>query len=208
MKPNSTENLFKTDCIRTHTGLYMNVFCPTPEMICIEDIAHSLSHQCRFGGHLPQFYSVAQHCVNVASIVPPELRLAALLHDASEAYLLDMPSPIKRKMPEYRAIEDKLMKVIAQKLNFDYPVHDEIKLVDNKMLQFEWDFLMQGFDKPKHLVKTECYTSSEAKKLFLEKYKHYDRCENPRIIPVTALCSVCFSQTDVKAGVIKSVRLI
>ena len=53
------ENLHTADCIRTFTGLYMNVFEPTPEMICIEDIAHGLSNMPRFGGHLPEFYSVA-----------------------------------------------------------------------------------------------------------------------------------------------------
>ncbi|MFC4230551.1 hypothetical protein ACFOW1_01525 [Parasediminibacterium paludis] len=64
------EDLYKPNCIRTYTGLYMNVFDPTPEMICIEDIAHALSHQCRFSGHTKQFYSVAQHSYHVAALVP------------------------------------------------------------------------------------------------------------------------------------------
>ena len=50
------ENLYTPNCIRTFTGIYVNVFEPTPEMICIEDIAHALSNQCRFSGHLPTFY--------------------------------------------------------------------------------------------------------------------------------------------------------
>ena len=54
------ENLYTPNCIRTFTGLYMNVFNPKPDMICIEDIAHALSQQPRFGGHLPRMYSVAQ----------------------------------------------------------------------------------------------------------------------------------------------------
>lgn len=58
-----TESLYTPNCIRTFTGIYMNVFDPTDEMICIEDIANALSHQCRFAGHLPNFYSVAQHSV-------------------------------------------------------------------------------------------------------------------------------------------------
>jgi uncharacterized protein len=78
------ENLYEPDCIRTYTGLYINVFNPKPEMIEIEDIAHALSFQCRFGGHLPKFYSVAQHSLNCSYLVKePALKLTALLHDAS-----------------------------------------------------------------------------------------------------------------------------
>jgi len=97
--------LYTPDCIRTYTGRFVNVFQPTPEMICIEDIAHSLSNQCRFGGHLAQFYSVAQHSINCAGLVSSAHTKAALLHDSSEAYLMDIPSPIKAKMPEYKKIE-------------------------------------------------------------------------------------------------------
>jgi len=91
------ENLFTPNCIRTFTGKYVNVFEPTLEMICIEDIAHALSMQCRFGGHLPYFYSVAQHSINCSFLVDtPCLKLEVLMHDASEAYLLGIPSPIKK----------------------------------------------------------------------------------------------------------------
>lgn len=141
------ENLFTPDCIRTYTGLYMNVFDPTPEMICIEDIAHSLAFQCRFGGHLPEFYSVAQHSVYVCDIVeanPGEdsVRLQALLHDASEAYLLDIPSPIKHKLDDYRKIEQRLMVAIADKFGFPYPLHQSVKDADKDLLRIEWDVLM------------------------------------------------------------------
>ena len=115
------ENLFTPGCIRTFTGLYIDVFEPKPEMICIEDIAHGLSMQCRFGGQLPKFYSVAQHSIHCSEIVSDHLKLEALLHDASEAYLLDIPSPIKNRMPEYKAVEDRLMKAIAAKLGTKIP---------------------------------------------------------------------------------------
>src|SRR5665811_1025646 len=97
------ENLYTPNCIRTFTGIYMNVFEPTPEMISIEDIAHALTMQCRFGGHLPDFYSVAQHSLNCSYLIDnPKLKLTALLHDASEAYLLDIPRPIKNNLNNYK----------------------------------------------------------------------------------------------------------
>ncbi len=138
-----TENLYTPNCIRTFTGQYVNVFEPDPETIKIEDIAHSLARQCRFGGHLPNFYSVAQHSLNCAYITDnKELKLAALLHDASEAYLLDIPRPIKSGLTNYKEIEDKLMMVIANKFGFEYPLPVEVKKVDEIMLETEWYALM------------------------------------------------------------------
>lgn len=137
------EDLFTPNCIRTVTGLYVNVFDPKPEMFCIEDIAHSLSFQCRFGGHLPYFYSVAQHSLNCSYLIKEdEHKFAALMHDASEAYLMDLPRPIKANIPEYKAVEDKLLKVIAAKFGFVYPFHEAVKKVDESMLRVEWDALM------------------------------------------------------------------
>jgi len=136
------ENLFTPNCIRTYSGIYFNVFEPTLEMICIEDIAHSLSNQCRFGGHLHKFYSVAQHCVMCSSLVKPKYKLQALLHDAAEAYILDMPSPIKNRLVNYKKIEDSLMTLISQKFGFKYPIDLHVKEVDDFMLKFEWDHLI------------------------------------------------------------------
>lgn len=81
--------------IQTYTGKKMFPLAPKREDICIEDIAHALSMKCRFNGHCNLFYSIAQHSLIVASLVKPELRLAALLHDAAEAYLPDFCRPIK-----------------------------------------------------------------------------------------------------------------
>jgi uncharacterized protein len=159
------ENLFTPDCIRTVSGIYVNVFEPTAEMICIEDIAHALSMQCRFGGHLPFFYSVAQHSLFCCDQVDDEHKLAALLHDASEAYLLDIPRPIKNRLANYKEIENGLMYEIANKFGFQWPLHEKVKEVDELALQMEWDEIMLlGDGDP------TCMDSQTAKDSFLNQF--------------------------------------
>lgn len=144
MRP-ETEGLYSgPGVIRTFTGVFIDVTNPKPEQILIEDIAHALSNQCRFGGHTLQFYSVAEHCLLVSEMVPDKHRLAALLHDASEAYLVDIPTPVKQMLPEYYTIEYRLMEVIAEKFGFDFPLHEHIADADNTILEAEWELLMTG----------------------------------------------------------------
>jgi hypothetical protein len=91
---------------------------PHPDDIEIMDIAHSLSLQCRFAGHTKEHYSVAKHSLHVAELVPKKYFLEALLHDASEAYLVDLPRPIKNFSAmgrEYKKIETRIQKVINEK---------------------------------------------------------------------------------------------
>ena len=120
--------------MQTHTGRRFYPLDPRQDDIALTDIAHALSHVCRFGGHCRHFYSVAQHSVLVASILPPRLQLAGLLHDATEAYLIDLPTPIKAALPDYKVMETKLAGLIEQAfgVSFDDPlIHqaDRIALV-------------------------------------------------------------------------------
>lgn len=167
------ENLYTKDCIRTYSGLYMNVFEPTIDMISIEDIAHALSHQCRFGGHLPKFYSVAQHSWICEILIEPEYKLDALLHDASEAYLLDIPRPIKQRLSNYKEIEDGLMKLIAQKFGFTYPLHKRVKEIDEQVLQLEWDNLML---ENLTIDAIKPHSPRRAKELFLKSFYWIKEC--------------------------------
>lgn len=169
------ENLYAENCIRTVSGIYINVFDPKPEMISIEDIAHALSYQCRFGGHLPKFYSVAQHSLNCSYLTEePKLKLAALLHDASEAYLLDIPRPIKKGLSNYKEIEDRLMTLIADTFGFEWPLHESIKQVDETMLQLEWDCLMLN-NRSWDFKTTDEYQTS---KTFVKMFHYYTNLKN------------------------------
>jgi hypothetical protein len=162
------ENLYTPNCIRTFTGIYMNVFEPTLDMICIEDIAHALSMQPRFGGHLPVFYSVAQHSVLCSNLVNDESKLQALLHDASEAYIIDVPRPIKQRLTNYKQIEDTLMNLIAEKFGFKAYLSESTKKSDEYMLQWEWSRLMLQRDVFK---KIEPWSQRYAKEMFLSTFE-------------------------------------
>jgi hypothetical protein len=166
-----TENLNAVRSIRTISGLYVNVFEPDPNTLIIEDIAHALSNQPRFGGHLPKFYSVAQHSLLCYQIADDQYKYDALMHDASEAYLLDMPKPIKLEMPDYNRIEDNLMYMLAKKFDFKYPKSTAVETIDHYLLNWEWNNIMLK-KKPTHrypLIKI--LTPKQAKTAFLKAYR-------------------------------------
>jgi 5'-deoxynucleotidase YfbR-like HD superfamily hydrolase len=106
--------------IQTVSGRRFNPLDPDPDDVDIGDIARALSNQCRFGGNCRVYYSVAQHSCLVADLVaergaPVEAELWALLHDASEAYLVDLPHPLKHRSELgklYGAYEDRLQETI------------------------------------------------------------------------------------------------
>lgn len=91
--------------IQTYTGRQYWPHAPSPSDVDIEDIAHALSNLCRYTGHCARFYSVAEHSILVSKLVPQHLALEALLHDAAEAYLNDLSTPVKRQMTDYKTAE-------------------------------------------------------------------------------------------------------
>jgi len=117
--------------------------------ICIEDIAGALSKMCRFTGHCRRFYSVAEHSVWVSDLLPKELQLAGLLHDASEAYLADIASPVKQLLPDYKIIEERVMRKIAKKFNLPegFDKLPEIKSADWAQLKTEAEYLLPSGGK-------------------------------------------------------------
>ena len=134
--------------ILTHSGLEFDVCNPDPDLIEIEDIAHALSHICRFTGHSKHFYSVAQHSCLCATLVPPEHALEALLHDAAEAYIGDVSSPLKAQLPGYQAIEAKLEQAIRQRFGLPAQKTPWVKEADLQMLAAEKAQLMPQHEEP------------------------------------------------------------
>lgn len=159
----------------------------------IDEIAHALANTCRFGGHCSSFYSVAEHCVIMANLVEEEftshpeyskprrlLPLAALLHDASEYMLTDVPKPFKFLMPEFEKYERLIMDVIEIKFGINTR-HPFIKELDKRMVISEANEL---FDEPewtktwphphipdfakKHLA---CFDPEAAYFAFMDKYR-------------------------------------
>lgn len=123
--------------LSTFTGNKFFPFAPHPHQIDIRDIAHGLSLLCRFSGQCPYFFSVAEHSIYVANNLPDNLKLEGLLHDASEAYLADLPRPVKVGLPEYNAIEAAVEEVIAQKFDLAFPTPSQVKTADNALLRNE-----------------------------------------------------------------------
>jgi hypothetical protein len=130
------------DWIQTWTGLQFRPLQPAPGTIDIRDIAHSLSLLCRFNGHCHRFYSVAEHSVRLSRIVPPEHALWGLLHDAAEAYISDLPRPVKRQVPAFVAFEDQLLATIMARFGQGWPMPSEVREADDRMLATEQRDLM------------------------------------------------------------------
>jgi len=187
--------------IQTASGIFFNLKHPDPSLVSIVDIAHGLSHLCRFTGHTNGFYSVAEHSVKVSRLVPEDLALEGLLHDASEAYVGDMASPLKALLPEYRRIEWKVQHAIARAFDLEYPFDLEIHRADRILLATERRDLMPvtpahireagrdpwaGVDRYGVLpARLNPLCPDEAKEAFLERYdellaERQERREMPR----------------------------
>lgn len=141
------------DWIQTATGRQFHPFDPRPEDVCVEDIAHHLANMCRFTGATRSFYSVGEHCVRVSRVVAPENAFAGLLHDAAEAYLVDLPRPLKRSAEfagAYARAERGVAAAICERFSlpegaFDHP---DVKRADEVLLVTEKRDLMAAPPAP------------------------------------------------------------
>ena len=167
--------------ITTFTGKQFDVFAPEIELIRIEDIAHALAYTCRFGGHCKRFYSVAEHSMAVSRCCKSaEVELVGLMHDAAEAYMGDIPGPIKQHLPQFKEAEDRLLALIFSKYSVGQghlgSVHS-VKGIDTSMLWWEARFLLPNTDTLPRMaaeapmipafMTPEFYTPQEAEREFL-----------------------------------------
>lgn len=144
----------------------------TTNMIDILDINHGLQRAPRFAGHTKYHYSVANHSIMVMQHVPKHLRLAALLHDAAEAYMCDVPRPLKALIPEYRVIENRILNVIYEKFGIKVSPLDrmKIKIADSMVTERERIDLMQDHNaQESKAVRAHCHYYDDYE--FLEFFK-------------------------------------
>ena len=171
------------DWMQTYFGGRFYPLNPELNKINIFEIAHALSNLCRFGGHVKEFYSVAEHCVNLSHVVSPENSLAALLHDATEAYVVDVPRPIKKYLNNYRDIEDNVAKLIADKYQLDSIYPDEVREADTRILLNERNALIPrhetwGIDEvfePLENVTINCYKPKSAEWKYIARFDNLVR---------------------------------
>jgi hypothetical protein len=168
----------RTDWLQTFTGKPFWPLEPELGEIDIVDIAHALSMQCRYAGHTREFYSVAEHSVLISYAVSPENALWGLLHDATEAYLVDLPKPVKPFLPDYKAAEKYLMQVIM--LHFGLPQIEppEVKQMDTLILFNEraallntsvLDWTLTG--EPIPGIQIEAWSPKIAEAMFLNRFE-------------------------------------
>ena len=174
--------------LQTVSGRWVNPFDPDPQQLDAGDIARALANQCRFGGHCRVFYSVAQHSVIVSELVEQrggdaEDVFAALMHDASEAYLGDMPHPLKHRSPlgaAFKEAEDHLEQAIGERfaIKADVP---EIKRADRALLATErrafsdekWHWPELEGVEPLDIELT-ALSPDDAERAFMQRYAELD----------------------------------
>lgn len=167
----------KTGWIQTDSGIRFWPLEPRVQDVNIPDIAHALSMKCRYNGHCKKFYSVAEHSLWVSELVSEKNALWGLLHDASEAYLPDVPAPIKPDLPGFKAIEKRVQDTIMTALEMPLEEPPEVKSMDRAILGDEhrqvmrhnhYEWMVDG--KATGKVEIQFLMPEEACYLFVERW--------------------------------------
>lgn len=162
--------------MQTFTGKLIDLANFGEEDVRLADIAHALSVINRFTGHSKVPYSVAQHSVMVSRLTKPENALWGLLHDASEAYLGDVATPLKSLLPGYRELEEHVQRTIARVFGLAWPMPPDVKQADLRALMAEKRDLIPGDHDWGIDIEPSCgpvnpYCWTQAKTLFENRYK-------------------------------------
>jgi len=121
-------------------GKLINPLAFRPEDVDLNVAIHTLSRLPRYNAQCIRTYRVAEHVVKLAGVVPAHLRKAALLHDCPEGFgFLDFPNPIKREMPEYRRLEERMLKAIFDRFDVPWEHMAELEPYDRRMCQDEME---------------------------------------------------------------------
>lgn len=166
----------KGDWMQTFTGRQFWPLDPRADEIYIEDIAHSLSLQCRYAGHCLRFYSVAEHSVKLSFAVAPENSLWALLHDASEAYLVDLPRPVKPFLVGYKPAEAIVQRAVCERFGLPIDMPAEVHQADGRILADESAQNMAPPPKPWNYngeplgVVLDYWSPESAERMFLARF--------------------------------------
>lgn len=165
------------NAILLQSGKFYSYTNPEQNEFTIEDIALSLSNLCRYSGQVEKFYSIAQHCYHVSYAVDQEYALDGLLHDAVEAFMVDIPTPLKVLLPDYKALEQKHEAEMFKRFGLEFPMNAAVHKADKELLCAEvrdmkpanphWD---QFASDVTHIPHIEPWTSYMARKMFLKRY--------------------------------------
>lgn len=170
--------------VHTFSGRSLHLQAPAPDAIDITDIAHGLSLQCRFAGQIGVFYSVAQHSVLCSYMCEPADALAALLHDAAEAYMSDVPRPAKELagMQGYIACEKHLTAIILQRFGLSGRLPHSVLVADDVLCLHEaHEFFpvppawAKEVDHPMTRIRIQALSPDHAKRQFLERFEELRR---------------------------------
>lgn len=162
--------------ILTADGNYLDYLAIDPSVFTLNAIARGLANTCRFAGQCWPFYSVAEHSIWVSRLVPAEHALAGLLHDAAEAFITDMPKPLKELLPDYKSFEARIEATLFPHLGLAVALPGDVKTADRVMLATEQRALMRNRDAWKYTaettpleIKLACYSPQEAYYAFIER---------------------------------------
>lgn len=165
------------NAILLESGKFYSYLNPEQNKWDIEDIALSLSNLCRYSGQVGKFYSIAQHCYLVSYAVDQKYALDGLLHDGVEAFMVDIPTPLKVLLPDYKALEAKHEAEMFRRFGLEYPMNPAVHKADRELLCAEvrdmktphphWDFANADVSHVPHI---DPWTPYMARKMFLKRY--------------------------------------